>query len=141
MADVLTKAQRRYCMSQIRSKGTIPEIAVRRITHSLGYRYRLHRKQLPGTPDLVFVRTRKVIFVNGCFWHRHICRFGQSMPVSNQQFWLKKFDGNVARDQRVRSELRRLGWKILTVWECQIKADKLDRLTERISNFLDADAD
>lgn len=108
-------------MSRIRGRDTGPEMTVRRAAHRLGHRYRLHRRDLPGTPDLVFPRQRKVLFVHGCFWHRHSrCRFAYE-PKSNVEFWRLKFASNVQRDERVRQELERVGWRVLTLWECEVK--------------------
>ncbi len=134
MADVLTKEQRRLCMSRIRGKDTKPEMVVRRMLHALGYRYRLHRRDLPGCPDLVFPGRRKIIFVHGCFWHRHRCKYGLVTPATRPEFWKKKLEGNRARDTRVRKELRRLGWQVLVVWECQIR--KPDAMIKRVVDFL-----
>lgn len=120
MADVLTPEQRRRCMSNIRGKNTKPEILVRSVTHRMGYRYRLHRKDLPGKPDLVFPSRRKVIFVHGCFWHQHPgCRFA-TMPATRREFWEKKLLGNRERDQHHLEDLRKMGWKPLVIWECQL---------------------
>lgn len=105
-------------MAGIRGKDTTPELRVRSAAHALGYRFRLHRRDLPGTPDLVFPRLRKVILVHGCYWHRHEgCRFAYT-PKSNTEFWKRKFEGNLERDQRQLSELQRLGWDPLVIWEC-----------------------
>jgi DNA mismatch endonuclease (patch repair protein) len=136
MADVLTTNQRRYCMSRIRGKDTKPELLVRRILHSMGYRYRLHRRDLPGCPDIVFPGRRRVIFVHGCFWHRHRCKYGQVRPATRPEFWERKLAGNKARDARNRRELRRLGWQVLIVWECQIR--KPAATIERIVRFLES---
>ena len=106
-------------MRRIRSKDTAPELIVRGLVHSLGYRFRLHRADLPGRPDLVFPSRKKVIFVHGCFWHQHICI--SRKPRSNQQYWLPKLQRNVARDAQHKSDLRRLGWRCLVVWECEVK--------------------
>ncbi|HUS47978.1 MAG TPA: very short patch repair endonuclease [Phycisphaerae bacterium] len=135
--DVLTSAQRSRCMSAIRNKDTKPELIVRRLVHSLGYRYRLHRKDLPGRPDLTFPARRKVIFVHGCFWHRHRCRKGRSLPATRVGFWQAKLDSNKHRDADTRQKLRRVGWQVLVVWECQTAAEKLERLAKRISQFLE----
>lgn len=121
MTDVLTREQRRRCMSAIRAKDTKPEMLVRRIVHGLGFRYRLHDRTLPGCPDLVFRTRRKVVFVHGCFWHRHGCRAGRSMPATRKTFWEQKFRKNVARDAQDNGELRELGWEVLVIWECQTK--------------------
>jgi DNA mismatch endonuclease (patch repair protein) len=106
-------------MRGIRGKDTKPEMAVRRLAHRLGYRFRLHRRDLPGTPDLVFPRRRKVIFVHGCYWHRHPgCRFAYS-PKSNVEFWNEKFASNVARDAAAFTRLQAEGWDPLVIWECE----------------------
>ena len=107
-------------MSRIRGKNTRPERAVRRLAHSLGYRFRLHRRDLPGVPDLTFPSRRKVVFVHGCFWHQHRgCRFAYR-PKSNVAFWSQKFEANRKRDHRALRELRGTGWDPLVVWECQV---------------------
>jgi DNA mismatch endonuclease, patch repair protein len=123
-------------MSLVRSKNTRPEMVVRQTAHTLGYRYRLHVHGLSGTPDLVFPRFKRVIFIHGCFWHQHRCASGNRMPKSRIDFWRTKLEGNVVRDRRVLSKLRRDGWRVLVVWECQ--TSNPDKLTKRISRFLDA---
>ncbi len=124
MADRLSASQRSALMARIRGKDTKPELAVRSILHAAGFRFRLHAKQLPGRPDLVLPKHRAVVFVHGCFWHRHgRCRDGRSTPSSNQAYWGPKFERNVARDRRVKQALRRRGWRVITVWECQVKRD------------------
>ena len=136
MVDVLTPEQRQRCMSAIRGKNTKPEMLVRRLVHAMGFRYRLHGKDLPGRPDLVFPRLKRVILVHGCFWHMHRCRYGQVVPATNAEFWRKKREGNVERDKRTRRELRRLGWGILIVWECQTRPKRREWLLERLNSFL-----
>ncbi|TFD23803.1 very short patch repair endonuclease [Cryobacterium sp. TMT2-23] len=121
MVDVLTPQQRRLNMSRIRSADTKPEMVVRRRLHALGYRYRLHVRDLPGSPDLVFPRRKRVVFVNGCFWHMHSCRFGQVKPATNSEFWEQKRLATVARDARNRADLVASGWGVMTVWECQLR--------------------
>ena len=121
MADVLTPEQRARNMAAIRGKDTKPELVVRRLVHRMGLRFRLHRKDLPGRPDLVFPRSRKVIFVHGCFWHMHDCVYGAVRPKSNAEFWVNKRASNVERDKRQMSALESSGWKVLTIWECSIK--------------------
>lgn len=107
-------------MRRIRSKDTVPEIAIRRLVYGLGYRYRLHRKDIPGKPDLVFLGRRKVIFVHGCFWHQHpACREGR-LPKSNAAYWRPKLERNIERDKTVRSQLTAAGWDVLVIWECEI---------------------
>jgi len=136
--DVVGKDQRSRLMSRIRGKDTTPEMIVRRLVHSLGYRYRLHVRQLPGCPDLVFASRRKAILVHGCFWHRHKCRKGRSMPGTRVRFWSEKLSRNQSRDRLVRSRLRRLGWRVLVVWECQLRPRKLPALAARLRRFLDS---
>jgi DNA mismatch endonuclease (patch repair protein) len=121
MTDVLTPAQRRRCMAAIRGKDTKPEMIVRKLVHAMGYRYRLHRKNLPGKPDLVFSSRKKVIFVHGCFWHMHNCRYGRVRPKTNAEFWQAKREATVVRDRRNRIALRASGWRLFVVWECQAK--------------------
>ena len=122
-------------MSQIRSRNTKPEMIVRSLVHRMGFRYSLHRKDLPGKPDIVLTRHKKIIFVHGCFWHMHKCRYGRVTPKTNAKFWQSKRQGNVDRDKRNLKELRKLGWKILIVWECQTR--DIDKLTKRLNRFLD----
>jgi DNA mismatch endonuclease (patch repair protein) len=125
MADKLTPEQRSWNMSRIRGKNTKPELLVRRLLHSKGYRYRLHGRsgaiRLPGNPDLVFAGRRKVIFVNGCFWHFHDCRVGQHAPKANAEFWAAKRSRTKERDAGQRHQLEDAGWEVLTVWECELK--------------------
>ena len=123
-------------MARVRSKNSRPELFVRKLIFALGYRYRLHVRDLPGRPDLVFRKLRKVIFVHGCFWHRHGACALARMPKSRLDFWMPKLNGNKERDRRVRRALTRLGWSVLTVWECQLKST--ERLQQRIIKFLDA---
>jgi DNA mismatch endonuclease (patch repair protein) len=132
--DPLTKAERSERMSRIRSSDTKPELFIRRLVHGMGYRYRLHARDLPGSPDIVFRSRKKVIFVHGCFWHQHGCR-QYRQPRTNRDFWESKLAKNKARDRVVREELRKQGWKLLTVWECQLKA--VSKLTARIRLFLE----
>ena len=137
MADVLTPDQRRYNMSQIKSKDTKPEIAIRSFLHRLGYRYRLHRADLPGKPDIVFPKKKKVILVNGCYWHMHRCRLGVVVPKTNTKFWQNKRNSNVERDKKNIKKLRKLGWDVLVVWQCQIK--NTIKLHDRIVRFLSSE--
>ena len=120
-------------MARIGGKDTEPELIVRRLLHSFGYRFRLHRRDLPGTPDIVFPARRKVIFVNGCYWHAHGCRIGRP-PKSRLEFWEPKLERNRARDRRNKADLRAMGWAVLTVWQCQIR--KPDRLSTKLLSFL-----
>jgi DNA mismatch endonuclease (patch repair protein) len=121
------------------SRDTGPELVVRRLVHSLGYRYRLHRADLPGKPDLVFPKRRKVIFVHGCFWHRHGCSRGRSTPANNKYLWVAKFSRNVDRDRRAHRLLRLQGWSDLVIWECQLAPGHRYMLIKRISSFLNAE--
>ena len=121
MVDVLTREQRHLAMSRIRSKDTKPEMIVRRSLHGIGYRYRLHAAKLPGKPDLVFQKRRKVIFVHGCFWHSHTCTNGQRKPKTNPGFWEDKRERTVARDAQNVAALKADGWDVLVVWECELK--------------------
>lgn len=134
MVDVHNKQQRSYNMSQIRSKNTSPEIFVRSLVHCMGYRYALHRRDLPGNPDLVLVRHKKIIFVHGCFWHMHKCRYGRAAPATHTKFWQEKRQGNVERDKRNLRKLRKASWKVLVVWECQIR--HLQKVTKTLRCFL-----
>ena len=134
MTDVLTPEQRKFCMSRIRGKNTKPEFIVRRMVHAMGFRYRLHAGNLPGKPDLVFPRLKKVIFVHGCFWHMHSCRYGRVKPATNPTFWESKRKSNKERDAIKRKELQKLGWTVLVIWECWTKDS--DKLGDRIISFL-----
>ena len=136
MVDHVDSAKRSLNMAAVRSKHTEPELVVRKIVYALGYRYRLHIKTLPGCPDIVFRKRAKVIFVHGCFWHRHSGCALARLPKSRLDFWVPKLEGNRKRDERNKRELRRMGWKVLTVWECELK--KPARLTGRVRRFLDA---
>jgi DNA mismatch endonuclease, patch repair protein len=121
MTDVLTPAQRSFNMSRIRGSHTAPELRVRKLLHAMGFRYRLHGKELPGKPDLVFPRARAVLFVHGCFWHMHRCKYGKPVPATNTDFWAQKRRSNVERDQRNRAALRADGWRVFEVWECHTR--------------------
>lgn len=135
MADTFTKAERSRIMAAVKSKDTGPELLVRRLVHSMGYRYRLHDRSLPGTPDLVFPRLRKVINVSGCFWHMHGCGRCR-LPSSRRPYWFTKLTRNAARDKRVRRLLRRAGWSLLVIWECQVHGSHGDTLRAKIAAFL-----
>ena len=124
-------------MRLVRSEDTKPEMAVRRLAHGLGYRFRLHRNDLPGKPDLVFPRRGKIVFVHGCFWHQHNCKRGGRVPATRREYWVAKLGRNVARDKAVLRQLRKLGWGVMVVWECQTTPGKLDRLAGRIARFLE----
>lgn len=121
-------------MRAVSSENTTPEVTVRRLLHSLGYRYRLHVRGLPGTPDIVFASRKKTVFINGCFWHGHDCARGARVPKSNAEYWIAKIARNRARDGKTRARLRTSGWAVLVVWECELR-DKT-RLVKRLSRFL-----
>jgi DNA mismatch endonuclease, patch repair protein len=125
MTDVLTSEQRSYNMSRIRSVHTQPEMRVRKMLHGMGLRYRLHGKGLPGKPDLVFAGARAVLFVHGCFWHMHRCKYGKPAPATNKDFWAQKRRSNADRDKRNRKALRADGWTVFEVWECHTKNDEV----------------
>ena len=126
--------QRSRNMSAIKSKNTKPEIAVRKLLHSMGYRFRLHRKDLPGSPDIVLPKYKTVIFVHGCFWHRHNnCKYATT-PKTRKEFWENKFEENVKRDNLNQANLSLKGWKIIILWECQLKEDMKKRIRELLPN-------
>lgn len=134
-------AARSRQMALIRATDTKPEMKVRRAVHRAGYRYRLHRKDLPGKPDLVFPSRRAVIFVHGCFWHRHPdpdCKLAR-LPKSRPEFWIPKLARNAERDQEAREELERLGWRVLVIWECELR--DMDAVMSRIATHLDLERD
>ena len=135
--DSLTPEERSEVMRRVRSKGSQPELFVRKLVYGLGYRYRLHAKELPGCPDLVFRSRFKVIFMHGCFWHRHAKCALARMPKSRVEFWQPKLDGNKKRDEKNKRRLWRAGWKVLTIWECQLK--DASHLGSVIGRFLDTE--
>jgi DNA mismatch endonuclease, patch repair protein len=134
MVDTLTIEERSRNMSKIRSKNTGPERAVRSLLHRAGYRFRLHVKDLPGKPDIVLPKYGAVVFVHGCFWHRHKGCKDATTPKTNKRFWADKFARNVANDQKYTRQLRRKGWRVIVVWECQLKAP--DKVLARLQRFL-----
>lgn len=132
MTDIVDKQTRSRMMSGIRGKDTKPELALRRALHSRGFRFRLHAKNVPGRPDLVFPKHRAVIFVHGCFWHRHEgCRY-TTTPSTRPEFWQVKFEANVARDSAVRTTLLESGWRVATVWECALRKPEQVETTVRL---------
>jgi DNA mismatch endonuclease (patch repair protein) len=136
--DTISSERRSENMRRIRGKDTQPELVVRRLLFSAGYRYRLHNAGLPGKPDLVFPKRRKAIFVHGCFWHRHLnsnCKIAR-LPKSNCKYWADKLEKNVARDALRRAQLRRMGWKTMVIWECQTRS--IAKQLRRMQRFLDA---
>ena len=132
MVDRLTKEKRSWNMSRIRGKDTQPELAVRSLLHQMGYRFRLHRRDLPGTPDIVLPKYRTAVFVQGCYWHRHEgCRYAYT-PKSRVAFWQKKFRENVERDQKAVKALKEMGWRVVIIWECETKnEEELKRLLKK----------
>ncbi len=150
MADVLTPQQRRLNMSRIRSRDTKPELLLRRALHARGLRFRLHRKDLPGCPDLVFPRFRAVVFVHGCFWHGHACHLFK-VPETRRAFWQRKIRANADRDHKAVATLRSERWRVLTVWECSLRGrgrfrDREDSDKDRVvlggkSSFIGCEGD
>ena len=131
MADIVDKKTRSRMMSRIRGKDTRPELKVRRFLHRAGFRFRLHAK-LPGKPDLVLPKYQTAIFVHGCFWHRHEgCRYATT-PTSNTQFWQEKFEANILRDAKTKTQLEALGWRVLTLWSCELGEHELQALRRHL---------
>lgn len=135
--DHLSKNERSRNMSKIRQKDTRPEILLRKFLFRNGFRYRINVKKLPGTPDLVLRKYKTVIFVHGCYWHRHDCRKGRSMPSVRKEFWGKKFQDNINRDKKARNLLSKEGWKVIIVWECELSnvTNRKERLTKLIDEI------
>ena len=137
MRDRLTKERRSWNMAQIRGKDTKPEVLVRSVLHRMGFRFRLHGKDLPGRPDIVLPRYRAVIFVHGCFWHRHRGCRNCTTPTRRREWWIKKLEGNVVRDRFQEQALRKLGWRTMVVWECETEMpDALERLGRALAKKL-----
>lgn len=138
MADKHSKEVRSYNMSRIKGKNTKPEMLVRKYLHANGFRYRLHSKNLPGKPDIVLQKYKTVIFVNGCFWHGHSdCKYF-IVPKTNTDFWMNKITGNITNDSKVIQALKKFGWKVIIVWECELKNNKVEKtLTTLIKNIQD----
>lgn len=124
--DIVDQETRSRMMRSVRQRDTLPEVRLRRALHRLGFRYRLGRRDLPGSPDIVFPRFKAVVFVHGCFWHGHDCRFA-TVPKTRPEFWRAKFEANRQRDARVVRELAAAGWRVLTLWECALKSDQAAR--------------
>ncbi|MCD8283036.1 MAG: very short patch repair endonuclease [Prevotella sp.] len=134
--DILSAEQRRRCMGSVRSRDTGPELVVRRYLFAHGFRYRLHARRLPGSPDIVLKKYRAVVFVNGCFWHGHeACRYA-ALPATHAAFWAEKIRGNRERDRRVDLELSALGWRVLTVWTCGLKRGEKERTLEALAQTI-----
>lgn len=134
MTDVFSPEVRSRVMARVSGKNTKPELIVRKLIHSMGFRFRIHKKTLPGKPDIVLVRHQKIILVHGCFWHGHKDCPRAARPTSNKKFWNNKLDANIQRDKRDRAELRKIGYSVLTLWECQIR--NLPRLQRKLATFL-----
>lgn len=139
MSDVFSKEKRSWIMSRITGRDTKPEIIVRKMIHSLGFRFRLHVRTLPGNPDIVLPRHRKIIFVHGCFWHGHENCKRSRRPSTNRGFWDKKISGNIERDKTIIAELNEFGWNALIIWQCEIKNQK--KLSELLKGYLFAGGD
>jgi DNA mismatch endonuclease (patch repair protein) len=143
MKDRLTTARRSWNMSRIRGKDTGPERIVRSLIHRMGYRFRLHGKKLPGRPDIIMAKYKTVVFVHGCFWHRHRRCKNCTTPTNNREFWVKKLEGNAVRDAKNQRNFRRLGWRVLIVWECaveQFARGRPSRLVATLKRALPGDA-
>ena len=140
MADIISEEKRSWNMSRIRGKDTKPELAVRSLLHKMGYRFRLHRRDLPGKPDIVLKKYSTVIFVHGCFWHRHKdCKYAY-MPKSRVKFWKEKFAGTIKRDREHQRQLKELGWEVHVIWECETKdMNRLIKMTNKISQEINGD--
>ena len=132
--DRISREHRSWNMSRIKSGNTKPEIVVRSLLHNMGYRFRLHRKDLPGKPDIVLPRYRSVIFVHGCFWHRHKGCKNASNPKTKKTFWREKFKANVERDRKAQKELKSMGWRILIIWECELA--EVDSVINKLEDYL-----
>lgn len=134
--DIYSKQKRSEIMSLISGKNTKPEIVIRKIAHSLGYRFRLHKKDLPGKPDIVFPKYKKVIFVNGCFWHSHKNCKRSKLPTTNAKFWKEKIEGNKKKDKSNYIRLKKLGWDYMVIWQCEIKDSNKEKIEKRLLEFL-----
>ena len=121
-------------MRAVKGKNTAPELVVRKLIFGLGYRYRLHGSHLPGNPDIYFSKSKKAIFIHGCFWHGHMCKRGNRIPSTNKEYWIKKVQGNKTRDDKAIALLTEYGWSHLVIWECHLK--DLNKLTNLIENFI-----
>lgn len=135
MADTLSRERRSWNMSRIKGRDTGPELRLRSLLHRAGFRFRLHAKNLPGRPDIVLPRYRTAIFVDGCFWHRHPGCRGATTPSTRRKFWQEKFDGNIRRDERNRSQLVVAGWAVTVVWECELRADAEHVVTRIVADL------
>ncbi len=136
MADIFSKGKRSAIMKKIGPKDSTQELYVRKLIHSMGYRFRLHKKDLIGKPDVVFPRYKKVIFINGCFWHGHRGCKRSALPTTNRDFWREKIGGNIIHDRNTYAQLKKEGWKYLVIWQCEIGKEKKESLIRKISSFL-----
>lgn len=135
MTDVFSEEKRSWIMSRVKGRDTKPEIVVRSIIHRMGFRFRLHQRDLPGTPDIVLPRHKKVVLIHGCFWHSHKGCSRSKRPTTNVEFWNSKIEGNIERDKRSCRSLRRMGWKVLVVWQCETRNP--EKLLGKLERFLD----
>jgi DNA mismatch endonuclease (patch repair protein) len=135
MTDMFTPERRSAIMANIHSADTTPELMLRQMLHAMGCRFRLHRDDLPGKPDIVLSKYRLAILMHGCFWHGHTCKDGRR-PASNTEYWNRKLDRNISRDRRNRRALRRLGWRCVVVWECELK--EVEKVKRRVSRYVEA---
>jgi DNA mismatch endonuclease (patch repair protein) len=137
MADMFDQQKRSEIMSKVHSTDTTPEICVRKLLHSMGYRFRLQRRDLPGNPDIVLPKYRTVIFVHGCFWHGcPTCRHAKIRPQSNSEYWEKKLNRTLERDKQNQLLLKQFGWRVLVIWECETRKKRLEELSQKIRSFL-----
>jgi len=136
MADIFTPEKRRQIMRAVGSRDTKPEILLRKALFKMGYRFRLYRTDLPGSPDLVFPKYKAIIFVNGCFWHGHNCKRGNRIPATNSDYWRRKIERNRQNDRKALASLQQIGWRCLTVWECDVTPNNLQKLCNEISDWL-----
>jgi len=135
LVDIISEAQRSWNMSRIKGKDTQPELLVRSLLHKLGYRFRIHRKDLPGKPDIILPRYKTVVFVHGCYWHRHKgCKYAYT-PKSRVSFWAEKFKGNVERDKKHQKQLKEMGWTVHVIWECEVEKD-IEKVRARLQQLL-----
>ena len=138
MVDTISEERRSWNMSRIKGKDTKPELVVRSLLHKMGYRFRIHRKDLPGKPDIVLPKYKAIIFVHGCYWHRHKDCKNATTPKSSikgVKFWKDKFDGNVKRDKKHQKQLKEMGWKVQVIWECEVEKE-LEKVKGKIRKFL-----
>lgn len=136
MTDIFSKEKRSQIMSKVKNKNTSPEITIRKLLYSLGYRYRLYKKWLPGSPDIVFISKKKAIFVHGCLWHGHNCKRAK-LPDANKEEWRNKIIVNIERDNQAFNRLKDMGWNYLVIWQCEIKKKNIKAIKERLIMFIE----